>query len=68
MGNFEFSHWDDRSRDKLVMICEEWEEGRVPADFVKGDGEDFYLTFFVSFVVVKEFVERVFVDKGICII
>ena len=67
MGNFEFSHWDDRSRDKLVMIYEEWEEGRVPADFVKGDGEDFYLTFFVSFVVVKEFVERVFVDKGICI-
>ena len=32
MGNFEFSHWDDRSRDKLVMICEEWEEGRVCYD------------------------------------
>ena len=66
MGNCEFSHWDDRSRDEFVVICEEWEEGWVPADFVECDGEDFYLTFCVSFVGTKEFVEWVLVNKGIC--
>ena len=67
VGNCEFSHWDDRSRDELVVIREEWKEGRVSSDFVERDSEDFYLTFCVSFVGTKEFVERVLVDKGICV-
>jgi len=67
MCNCEFSHWDDRSRDELVVIGEEWKEGRVSSDFVELDGKDFYLTFCVSFVFAKEFVERVLVNKGICL-
>ena len=67
MGDCEFSHWDNCPWDELVVVCEEWKEGRVSSDFVERDGEDFYLMFFVSFVVAKEFVERILVDKGICV-